>query len=102
VLALWRRAGNDTLQTNALRNLLVLLARVGADEAVALVDAALPPAAVYAAEAARLDRARAAVAERLGAARLAALHRRGARLTPSQVVDEALNAIDAALDRLTG
>ncbi len=102
VLALWRRAGNDTLQTNALRNLLVLLARVGADEAVALVDAALPPAAVYPAEAARLDRARAAVAERLGAARLAGLHRRGTRLTPSQVVDEALNAIDAALNRLTG
>ncbi len=102
VLMLWRRAGNDTLQANALRNLLVLLARVGADEAVALVDAALPPTAVYPAEAARLDRARAAVAERLGAARLAGLHRRGTRLTPSQVVDEALNAIDAALNRLTG
>ncbi len=102
VLVLWRRAGNDTLQANALRNLLVLLARVGADEAVALVDAALPPAAVYPAEAARLDRARAAVAERLGADRLAALHRRGARLTPAQVVDAALTAIDAALDRLAG
>jgi predicted ATPase len=97
VLALWRRAGNDTLQTNALRNLVVLLARVGADEACALVDAALPPAALYPAEAARLDRARAAVAERLGAGRLAALRRRGARLTPAQVVDEAMAAIDAAL-----
>ena len=48
-------------RANALRNLLVLLARVGADEAAALVDAALPAAALYPAEAARLDRARAAV-----------------------------------------
>jgi hypothetical protein len=102
VLVLWRRAGNDTLQANALRNLLVLLARVGGDEAVALIGAALPAAELYPAEAARLDRARAAVAERLGADRLAALHRRGARLSPVQVVDEALNAIDAASDRLTG
>jgi predicted ATPase/DNA-binding SARP family transcriptional activator len=96
VLRLWRRAGNDTLQTNALRNLVVLLARVGADEACALVDAALPPAELYPAEAARLDRARAAVAERLGPARLASIRRRGARLTPAQVVDEAMRAIDAA------
>jgi predicted ATPase len=102
VLDLWRRAGNDTLQANALRNLLVLFARVGADDVFALVDAALPAAALYAAEAARLDRARAAVAERLGAERLAALHRRGARLSPARVVDEAWNAIDAALERLTG
>jgi hypothetical protein len=35
VLALWRRVGNDTLQANALRNLIVLLARVGSDEAAA-------------------------------------------------------------------
>jgi hypothetical protein len=102
VLALWRRAGNDTLQTNALRNLVVLLARVGSDEAAVLVDAALPQASLYPAEAARLDRARAAVAERLGPATLAALRRRGAHLTPGQVVDAALDAIHAALLRLTG
>jgi hypothetical protein len=102
VLALWQRAGNDTLQAAALRNLLVLLARVGADEAAALVDAALPPAAVYPAEAARLDRARAAIAGRLGAERLAAVHRRGAGLGPAQVRGEALAAIDDVLRRLTG
>jgi hypothetical protein len=102
VLALWRRAGNDTLQATALRNLIVLLGRVGADEAAAVVDAALPPARVYPAEAARLDRARAAVAERLGADRLAEQHRRGALLTPAEVLDEAVNAIDVALNRLTG
>jgi tetratricopeptide (TPR) repeat protein len=102
VLRMWRRAGNDTLQANALRNLLVLFARVGADEAAALVDAALPAAELYPAEAARLDRARTAVAERLGADRLAALRRRGTRLTPARVVDEALAAIDAALERLAG
>jgi hypothetical protein len=44
---------------------------VGADETPALVDAALPAAGLYAAEAARLDRARPAVAERLGPRRLA-------------------------------
>ena len=102
VLLLWRRAGNDILQANALRNLVVLLARVGADEAMALVDAALPEASLYPAEAARLDRARAAVAERLGPDRLTALRRRGARLTAAQVVDEAVNAIDATLERLAG
>jgi hypothetical protein len=69
---------------------------------VALVDAALPVVPVYPAEAARLDRARAAVAQRLGGDRLAALHRRGARLTPPEVVDEALRAIDAALGHPDG
>lgn len=102
VLELWRRTGNDTLQATALRNLLVLLARVGADEAAAVLDAALPPAAVYPAEAARLDRARAAIAGRLGPDRLAALRQRGAGLSPAQVSEVALGAVDAALDRLTG
>jgi predicted ATPase/DNA-binding SARP family transcriptional activator len=102
VLTLWRRAGNDTLQTTALRNLVVLLVRIGADEAAALVDAALPPADLYAAESARLDRARAAVAERLGPDRLAGLTRRAAHLTPAQVMDHALAAIDAALARSAG
>jgi predicted ATPase/DNA-binding SARP family transcriptional activator len=102
VLALWRKAGNDTLQAAALRNLVVLLARIGADETAALVDAALPASRLYAAEAARLDRARTAVAERLGAGRLAELRRRGERLGPAGVTDEALAAIDSALKRLAG
>jgi hypothetical protein len=80
----------------------VLLVRIGADEAAALVDAALPPADLYAAESARLDRARAAVAERLGPDRLAGLTRRAAHLTPAQVMDHALAAIDAALARSAG
>jgi hypothetical protein len=102
VLALWRKAGNDTLQANALRNLIVLLVRVGADETAALVDAALPEVRLYPAEATRLDRARAALAERLGPERLEACRRRGARLTAAQVTAEALGAIDEALNRLTG
>jgi tetratricopeptide (TPR) repeat protein len=102
VLALWRKAGNDMLQAAALRNLVVLLARIGADETAALVDAALPASRLYAAEAARLDRARTAVAERLGDARLAELRRRGERLGPAGVTDEALAAIDSALKRLAG
>jgi hypothetical protein len=97
VLALWRRAGNDTLQAAALRNLVVLLARVGADETAALVDAAVPASLLYAAERDRLDRARTAVAERLGPDRLAAARRRAGRMPPAAVVDAALEAIDAAL-----
>ncbi|MBM2622140.1 winged helix-turn-helix domain-containing protein [Actinoplanes sp. LDG1-06] len=102
VLALWREVGNDTLRAAALRNLVVLLVRVGADETAVLVDAALPPADVYPAEQARIDRARAAVAERLGAGRVAALRRRGALLSPAAVHDEASRAIDAALSRMAG
>jgi predicted ATPase/DNA-binding SARP family transcriptional activator len=102
VLALWRRAGNDLLQAAALRNLVVLLARVGADETAALVDAALPPSRLYAAERARLDRARAAVAERLGPDRLAAVRRRAERMPAAAVVDAALETIDAALRRPAG
>lgn len=102
VLAMWRRVGNDTLRTAALRNLVVLLVRVGADETAVLVDAALPAADVYPAEQARLDRARSAAAERLGDERVAALRRRGALLTPAMVHDEASRAIDAVLSRMAG
>ncbi|WP_240670131.1 ATP-binding protein [Actinoplanes solisilvae] len=102
VLAMWQRVGNDTLQTAALRNLVVLLVRVGADETAVLVDAALPPADVYPAEQARLDRARAAAAERLGVARVGILKKRGAVLTPALVHDEASRAIDAVLSRMAG
>lgn len=102
VLAMWRRVGNDTLRAAALRNLVVLLVRVGADETAVLVDAALPPADVYPAEQAGLDRARAAAGERLGADRVAALRRRGALLPAARVHDEASRAIDAALSRMAG
>nr|WP_221382113.1 BTAD domain-containing putative transcriptional regulator [Actinoplanes polyasparticus] len=102
VLAMWRRVGNDTLRAAALRNLVVLLVRVGADETAVLVDAALPPADVYPAEQARLDRARAAAGERLGADRVAILRRRGALLPPAGVHDEASRAINAALSRIAG
>jgi hypothetical protein len=78
-------------------------ARIGADETAALVDAAaLTASRLYAAEAARLDRARTAVAERLGPGRPAELRRRGERLGPASVTDEALAAIDSALKRLAG
>jgi predicted ATPase/DNA-binding SARP family transcriptional activator len=102
VLRLWRLAGNDTLHAAALRNLIVLLVRVGADETAVLLDGALPPAEVYPAEAVRLRRARAAAAERLGPDRAAALRRSGELLGPSRVTDEAARAIDAALARGCG
>ncbi|MEU4625512.1 winged helix-turn-helix domain-containing protein [Actinoplanes sp. NPDC023801] len=102
VLRLWRLAGNDTLHAAALRNLIVLLVRIGADETAVLLDGALPPAEVYPAEAARLRRARAAAAERLGPDRVAALRRRGELLGPSGVTAEVARAIDAALARGSG
>ncbi|WP_211277812.1 hypothetical protein, partial [Couchioplanes caeruleus] len=101
VVALLREAGNETLQAAALRNLVVLFARIGADEAAALLDAALPAASVYPAEATRLTRARTAVAERLGTDAVAAAHRRAEALTPGHVVDAALGAIDRALGERT-
>ncbi|XVV11004.1 AfsR/SARP family transcriptional regulator [Actinoplanes sp. CA-131856] len=97
VLALWRTVGNDTLQAAALRNLVVLLVRVGEDETALLVDAALPPTGVYPAEAARLDRARAAAVERLGPENAGKIRRRN-----TTVYDEASRAIDAALSRMAG
>jgi predicted ATPase/DNA-binding SARP family transcriptional activator len=97
VLGLWRRAGNDTLQAAALRNLVVLLARVGADETAVLLDAALPEALVYPAEAARLDRARDAARERLGPDRFAEVRGRGARLGTARAAEEAAVAIEVAL-----
>ncbi|WP_433826466.1 AfsR/SARP family transcriptional regulator [Actinoplanes sp. CA-015351] len=102
VLRLWRRAGNNTLQTAALRNLIVLLARVGEDETAVLLDAALPPARVYPAEAARLERARGAARERLGVARVAELTRRGTVLGAARVTEEAARSIEAALARGRG
>ncbi len=102
VLTMWRRVGNDTLRAAALRNLVVLLVRVGADETAVLVDAALVDAGVYPAERARLDRARAAAAERLGAGRVAVLRRHGSLLSPAQVHDEASRAIDTVLSRMAG
>ena len=99
VLTLLRRAGNETLQAAALRNLVVLFARIGEDETAALLDAALPAATVYPAEAARLERARAAVAERLGPAGVTAAKHRAGALTPGQLVDAAVAAAAAALGR---
>jgi hypothetical protein len=75
----------------------VLLARVGADEAAALIDAALPPAALFPAEATRLARARAAVAERLGPAALAAVRDRAAAITAAELIDEATAALERAV-----
>ncbi|GAA0799049.1 BTAD domain-containing putative transcriptional regulator [Spirilliplanes yamanashiensis] len=94
VLAHWRRTGNDTLHATALRNLLVLLARIGADEPAALVDGALgEDPRLFRAEAERLARARAAVAERLGPERLAELRARGAALSPGDLLDTVLTII---------
>ncbi|MEU4688261.1 BTAD domain-containing putative transcriptional regulator [Actinoplanes sp. NPDC023714] len=102
VLRLWRRAGNDTLQAAALRNLMVLLVRVGQDEAAMLLDAALPEATVYPAEQARLDRARTAARERLGPRRSGEIAERGALIGTARATGEAATAIEAALTKGRG
>jgi tetratricopeptide (TPR) repeat protein len=95
VLAHWRRTGNDTLQGTALRNLVVLLARIGADEPAALISGALDDdQRLYRAEAERLARARTAVAERLGPARLEVLCAEAQAMTPAQLLDRVLGALD--------
>jgi predicted ATPase len=102
VLTLWRHAGNDTLQATALRNLVVLLARIGADAAAATIDTAVgtgSDAQLYRAEADRMARARSAVAERLGPAQVADLRRAAATMTTAQVLDVALAAITDQLTR---
>lgn len=63
----WRRDPNPTLQTTTLRNLSVLLARIGRDEEAALLDgAAGQDERLFEAEAERVQRARDSVTQRLG------------------------------------
>lgn len=77
----WSAAGAPSRQRTALRNLVVLLARVGADEdSAALHAAVVRDEEVFGAEADRLARAAAAVATRLPPEALAAAQARGRAL----------------------
>jgi hypothetical protein len=96
----WRQRSNTTLQATTLRNVMVLLARVGADEAAAVLRGAVDPEGLYEAERRRIAQAQAAVTQRLGAARADELARRGGALTPQELLETAIDAVRGALRAL--
>lgn len=93
----WRERSNRMLQATTLRNVAVLLARIGADEAAAILIGVADVGPLYEAERRRLAHARAAVSERLGEERAGQLHARGAAASPDALLQTALEAIEEAL-----
>jgi predicted ATPase/DNA-binding SARP family transcriptional activator len=100
-LRVWHDTGADGLVLTTLRNLVVLLVRVGSDAAATTLDAAmqrLVPRDAYGDEADRLQRARRAAADRLGADRLTAARREAEDLRDLDAVRRVgLRAIGASL-----
>lgn len=96
---LWHRLADHTHQLTTVRNLVGLLADVGADEDAALLYGAVatvsPPS--FGAEADRLEQARASLEERLGAEVVAALARDGRGLGSDRLAETALTALDRLL-----
>lgn len=95
----WRRSGGASIQQAVLRNLGVLLARVGSDEAAAMLLGATQSAGLYDIDRRRVDRALAAVSERLGAPATDRLRQDAARLGSPELVAVALEAVTAATSR---
>ncbi|GGS88902.1 hypothetical protein GCM10010156_54200 [Planobispora rosea] len=94
----WRRVGNRTLIATALRNLVMLFARTGLDEAAVTLAATLrraSPGVSYGAEADRLARALEAVRARLGGDRHARAERAGAGRSLEEGADHALSVLAA-------
>lgn len=100
-IARLRRGGDWTHQWTALRNLVFLLARLGADRpASALIGAfetTTTAAEVYGADAQRLRATAHDLRTRLGERRFADAHAEGRRMTDSEAVEAALTAIDERL-----
>ncbi|GIH74988.1 SARP family transcriptional regulator [Planobispora longispora] len=97
-IAHWRRVDNRTLIATALRNLVMLFARTGMDEAAVTLAATLrraSPGVSYGAEADRLARALAAVRARLGGDRHARAERAGAGRSLEEGADHALAVLHA-------
>jgi predicted ATPase/DNA-binding SARP family transcriptional activator len=93
----WRASRNRALLMTTLRNLVILLARTGRDEAAATLAAALEAAAMsrsYGAEAARTTTALAAVRRRLGDAAYEGARAAGAARTIEEAADDALRLLD--------
>jgi hypothetical protein len=97
VMKRWHDAGDWTHQWTTVRNVIDLLARVGADEPAAVLHGAVTSrttaAPVFGADAERLDRTRRLVVKRLGAAGWAAAVDRGTRLSDDEVVRYAREVI---------
>jgi hypothetical protein len=94
----WLASRNRALLVTTLRNLVVLLARTGRDEAAASLAASLEVAATsrsYGVEAARTATALAAVRRRLGDAAYGGAHAAGAARTLEQAADDALRLLGA-------
>lgn len=101
----WRRAGDWVHQWTTMRNLVELLARLGAHEAAATLHAATVAAAsaapVFGADADRLTDTGATLCTALGPARLDEAVRRGRAMSDEETVAFALCCIDDALATAT-
>jgi hypothetical protein len=92
----WRTSRNRTLLVTTLRNLVVLLARTGQDEAAAALAATVQagaPSGSYGAEAARISTALAAVRRRLGAAAYDGAWAAGTTRTLEEAAEDALRLL---------
>jgi predicted ATPase/DNA-binding SARP family transcriptional activator len=100
VIRHWRRAGDWTHQWTTLRNLVVLLVDLGADELAAQLYGAQRTAdtGAYGADAARLADARDTLSDRLGPACFDVLVEVGGRLDGPGAVDVALSGIAELVD----
>jgi predicted ATPase/DNA-binding SARP family transcriptional activator len=97
----WRATGNQALMVTALRNLVVLLARIGSDEAAAALAATLEntaPAKSYGTEAARTETALAAARQRLGETAYARSWTAGQSRTLPQAAKDAARLLESYLD----
>jgi predicted ATPase/DNA-binding SARP family transcriptional activator len=92
----WERSGSGSVQQTVLRNLGVLLARVGSDEPAALLLGAAPSAGLYDTERRRVEQALSAISERLGGPATEQLRLDGARMAHAELVAVALAAVTSA------
>jgi predicted ATPase len=95
----WRSSRNRGLIVTTLRNLVILLARTGRDEAATTLAATLQaqaPAESYGKEAERIATALAAVRQRLGDAVYARAWRVGTARTLEEAADAAVGLLDSA------
>jgi predicted ATPase len=93
----WRASRNRALLVTTLRNLVVLLARTGRDEAAAALAASLheaAPSRSYGVEATRITTALAAVRRRLGDAAYDDAWTAGAASTLEEAADDAMRLLD--------
>jgi predicted ATPase/DNA-binding SARP family transcriptional activator len=97
----WRATGNRALIVTTLRNLVVLLARIGQDEPAAALAATLEhtaPAKTYGAEAERITTALAAARQRLGDTAYARAWDTGGRRTLEEAADQTMHLLTGHSD----